>query len=116
MAATLKRGSFVAARRSLSVSADELLSLCLQQRIVRICIVTVPAVGIKEATVGNRNKDALTSFSGWWRSWPLLASAGRDAVDRPSTESDLDESAHFVIWAAELATPGDGSSGKAHRR
>jgi hypothetical protein len=79
------------------------------------CIVPVPGRPDKEATVDKRNKDALTSFSGWWRSWPLLASAGRDAVNRPSTESDLDESAHFLIWAAELATPGDGSSGEAHR-
>ena len=54
----------------------------------------------------SRNKDALTCLSGWWRSWPLLASAGRDAVGRPGTESDLDESAHFVIWAAELGCTG----------
>jgi hypothetical protein len=65
------------------------------------------AARIKEAAaVDNRSKDALTSFSGWWRSWPLLASAGRDAVDRPGSESDLDESAHFVIWAAELGRTG----------
>jgi hypothetical protein len=65
------------------------------------------AARIKEAAaVDNRSKDALTCFSGWWRSWPLLASAGRDAVDRGGTESDLDESAHFVIWAAELGRTG----------
>jgi hypothetical protein len=65
------------------------------------------AARIKEAaTVDNRSKHALTCFSGWWRSWPLLASAGRDAADRPGTESDLDESAHFVIWAAELGRTG----------
>jgi hypothetical protein len=59
--------------------------------------------------VDNRRKDAL-SFSGWWRSWPRLASEGpRDAVERPGP--DLDESVHFVIWAAELAAPGDGSTG-----
>ena len=57
----------------------------------------------------NRRKDdALTCFSGWWRSWPLLAARGREASDCPSTESDLDESAHFVIWAAELTAPGNG--------
>jgi len=56
--------------------------------------------------VDSRSKHALACFSGWWRSWPLLASAGRDAVDRPATESDLDESAHFVIWAAELGRIG----------
>jgi hypothetical protein len=69
---------------------------------------------IKEATVDNRN--ALTSFSGWWRSWPLLASGRRDAADRPGTESDLDESAHFAIWSAELAAPGDGLTGVVDRR
>lgn len=71
---------------------------------------------IKEATVDNCRKDALTSFSGWWRSWPLLASGGRDAVDAPSCESDLDESADFAAWAAELAAPGDGFTGEADRR
>jgi hypothetical protein len=54
----------------------------------------------------NRSKDALTCFSGWWRSWPLLACAGRDVVDRPATESERDESAHFAIWAAELGRAG----------
>jgi hypothetical protein len=71
---------------------------------------------IKEATVDNRRKDALTGFSGWWCSWPLLASGGRDAVDAPSCESDLDESADFAAWAAELAAPGDGFTGEADRR
>jgi hypothetical protein len=65
--------------------------------------------------VDNRHKDALTSFSGWWRSWPLLAT-GCDAGDRRGTESDLDESAHFVIWAAELVAPGDGSTAESDRR
>ena len=55
----------------------------------------------------DRRKDALTCFSGWWRSWPLLASRASDAGDRPRTESDLDDSADFLIWAAELAAPGD---------
>jgi len=65
--------------------------------------------------VDNRRKDALTCFSGWWRSWPLLASSGDDA-DRPSTAPDLDESVDFVIWAAELAAPRDGLTGEADRR
>ncbi len=64
----------------------------------------------------NRRKDALTCFSGWWRSWPLLAAGRRDAVDRPSIESDPDESVDFVIWAAELTAPGDGFTGDADRR
>lgn len=55
-----------------------------------------------------RKDDAVSCFSGWWRSWPLLSAGGRDA-GRPRTESDLDESAHFLIWAAELAAPGDGA-------
>jgi hypothetical protein len=59
--------------------------------------------------VDNRRKDdALTCFSGWWRSWPLLAAKGRVGADSPSAGSNLDESADFLIWAAELATPGDG--------
>jgi hypothetical protein len=58
--------------------------------------------------VDNRRKDdALTCFSGWWRSWPLLAAKDRGGVDGPSAESNIDESADFVIWAAELAAPGD---------
>ena len=53
-----------------------------------------------------RKDDALTSFSGWWRSWPLLASEGRS--DSTSPTPNLDESGDFAIWAAELAAPGDG--------
>ncbi|HEY7102870.1 MAG TPA: hypothetical protein VH573_14645 [Mycobacteriales bacterium] len=64
----------------------------------------------------NRRKDALSGFSGWWRGWPLLATGRREAADRPCTESDLDESGHFAIWAAELAAPGDGLAGTADRR
>jgi hypothetical protein len=56
--------------------------------------------------VDSRSKGAPTCFSGWWRSWPLLASAGRDAAARRGAEPDLDESAHFVIWAAELGRAG----------
>lgn len=57
--------------------------------------------------MGDRRKDdAVSCFSGWWRSWPQLSAGGRDAARRPRTESDLDESAHFAIWAAELAAPG----------
>jgi hypothetical protein len=93
-----------------------LVSLCLHQRIAALDRAPSSAARIKEATVDNRRKDALTSFSGWWRSWPLLASGGHDAVERPSTESDLDESVDFVIWAAELAAPGDGPTGGADRR
>ena len=63
----------------------------------------------------NRRKDALT-FSGWWHAWPLLASGRPDAVDRPRTQSDPDESVDFVIWAAELAAPGGGCTGEADRR
>jgi hypothetical protein len=58
----------------------------------------------------------VTRVSGWWRSWPLLASGRRDPTDRQSTDSDLDECAHFVIWAAELAAPGDGLTGVPDRR
>lgn len=55
----------------------------------------------------NRRKDdALTCFSGWWRSWPLLASGDRDDAQCPSAEPNVDEFPDFVIWAAELAAPG----------
>jgi hypothetical protein len=66
--------------------------------------------------VDSRNRDALSGFSGWWRSWPLLAAGSRAAAGRPSVEPDLDESAHFAIWAAELAAPDDGLTGVADRR
>ena len=59
----------------------------------------------------NRHRDALSGFSGWWRSWPLLAASGRGGTERPRTESD-----HFTIWAAELAAPDDGLAGRADRR
>jgi hypothetical protein len=65
--------------------------------------------------VDSRHKDALAGFSGWWRSWPLLAVPGRDDAGVPRTGSDLDESGHFAIWAAELAAPGDGLAGIADR-
>jgi hypothetical protein len=64
---------------------------------------------LEEASVDNRRKDdALTCFSGWWRSWPLLASGDRDDAQCPSAEPNVDESADFMIWAAELGAPGGG--------
>jgi hypothetical protein len=73
------------------------------------------AAGIKEASVDSRRRDALTSFSGWWRSWPLLAAGAHDGPDHLDTEPDLDESAHFAAWAAELAMQGGGGAGGADR-
>ena len=64
----------------------------------------------------NRHRDALSGFSGWWRSWPLLAASGRGGTEGRRTGSDLDESCHFTIWAAELAAPDDGLAGTADRR
>jgi hypothetical protein len=64
----------------------------------------------------NRHREALSGFSGWWRSWPLLTASGRGGAQRPRTGSDLDETGHFTIWAAELAAPNDGLAGTADRR
>jgi hypothetical protein len=97
----------------LSVFADELVIFCLRQRIVHP---PSSAARNKEATMDNRRRDALSGFSGWWRSWPLLAPSGRGGAESPRTESDLDESGHFAVWAAELAAPGDGLAGMADRR
>lgn len=63
----------------------------------------------------NRHEDALSGFSGWWRSWPLLAAPDRAGADRPPTEADLDESGHFAIWATELAAPDDELAGTEDR-
>ncbi len=63
----------------------------------------------------NRHRD-LSGFAGWWRSWPLLTAPVRGGTEGPRTESDLDESGHFAIWAAELAAPDDGLAGTADRR
>ena len=106
----MQNGGFVATRRSLSYLPTSWFPLSSATHF-RHCIVPSSAARIKEATVDNRHQDALTSFSGWWRSWTLLA-GGRDTVDHRRTDSDLDESAHFLIWASELAAPGKGVRGR----
>ena len=67
---------------------------------------------LEEASVDNRRKDdALTCFSGWWRSWPLLASGDRDDAQCPSAEPNVDEFPDFVIgplnWPHPAAPSGE---------
>jgi hypothetical protein len=95
--------------------ADELVSHVFTSALCAQIVHPSWRLGFTEATVDDRRAAALT-FSGWWRSWPLLASGPGVTTDRRRTGPDLEESADFVIWAAEIASKGDGSTGPARRR